>query len=151
MNLALDELADNPIIDELVEMPPRAQRMRRVRACNVLFRRPFVEVTLESGDMFQRHFARADFGVHWAEASVILQTLTAAEVVSEFDFVPVADRAALVQRVLDCRDECIAEAERMFEQGMYRQYLQQFGADYRDLPAATAAHIETARAELAKG
>ena len=60
MNLALDEFADNPIIDELMRWPPRDQAMRSIRACNVLFRKPFIEVQLADGDVFQRHFSRAD-------------------------------------------------------------------------------------------
>ena len=59
MNLALDQLADNPIIDELVVWPPRGQRIVRIRACNVLFRKPFIEVTLADGEIFQRHFPNA--------------------------------------------------------------------------------------------
>ena len=150
MNLALDEFADNPIIDELMRWPPRDQAMRSIRACNVLFRKPFIEVQLADGDVFQRHFSRADFGKHWAEASVILQTLTRAEIISEFDFVPLTDRDELARRALECRERCIAEADLMYEQGMYRQYLHQFGPDCRDLPRETLDRIERARDELSR-
>lgn len=148
MNLALEELADNPIIDELCRWPPRKKCMQSIRACNVLFRKPFIEVQLADGSVFQRHFARDEFGAHWAEASVILQTLTGAEIISEFDFVPLSNPDELVQRVLACRDECIAEANLMYEQGMYRQYLHQFGPDCHDLPQDTLQRIEHARGEL---
>ena len=150
MNLAFEELADNPVIDELVRWPPRTQAIRSIRACNVLFRKPFIEVTLADGEVFQRHFARPDFAEHWAEASVILETLTDIELVAEFAFTPIRDRSALVDRILDCRRDCIVEAEKMFEQGMYRQYLSQFGEDYRDLPEVILDHMETARQALAE-
>ena len=151
MNLALDELADNPIIDELVCWPPRAQRMLSLRACSVMFRKPFIEARMADGELIQCHFIRTSFAADWAEASVILETLTRIEILSEFSFVPVSDRKALVARVLACRDQCIAEANLMYDQGMYAQYLQQFGADCRDLPADTERRIAEARRMLAGG
>lgn len=145
MNLALDQLADNPIIDELVFWPPKKQPIKRIRACSVLFRNPFIEVEMLDGEVFQRHFARDSFAEFWAEALVILQTLTNIELVSEFDFKPVADRTDLQRRVLETRDECIAESDLMFEQGMYAQFLMQYGEDCRDLPASCMQKIEQAR------
>jgi hypothetical protein len=150
MNLALEELADNPIIDELVRWPPRSQRMISIRACSVLFRKPFIEVQLDNGEVFQRHFQRAGFARDWAEASVILETLTAAKIVSEFDFAPLADREALEARVNACRDECVAEANKMYEQGFYKQFLHQFGVDYRDLSEETVERIAHARQAIAQ-
>jgi len=148
MNLALDYLADNPIIDELVFWPPKAQRMIRVRGCSVLFRKPFIEVTMTDGEVFQRHFPRQGFAGYWAEACVILQTLTRIQVVSEFEHEPVADREGLVARVLACREECIAEAGQMFDAGMYAQFLQQFGEDCAGLPEAVQRQIAIARESL---
>lgn len=148
MNLALDHLADNPVIDELVCWPPRAHRIVSVRACNVLFRKPFIEVVTEDGDVFQRHFARESFAEDWAEAIVILETLTRIRLTSDFSFAPVADRDALVARVLACRDECIAEADLMFDAGMYAQYLQQFGEDCEHLPAAVQQRLAAARQRI---
>ena len=148
MNLALDQLADNPIIDELLQWPPRVQRMQSLRACSVMFRKPFIEARMDDGELFQRHFPRPGFAEHWAEASVILETLTRIEIVSDFSFDPVSDRDALVARVLACRDECIGEANQMFDQGMYAQYLQQFGEDCRDLPADTERRMAHARKAL---
>jgi hypothetical protein len=148
VNLALDHLAENPIIDELVRWPPASRRIVSLRACCVVFRKPFIELTMADGEISQRHFARPSFSEHWAEASVILETLTRIRLISEFSFKPVADRAALVARVLACRDDCIAEANLMFEQGMFAQYLQQFGEDCRDLPADTERRIAEARRRL---
>ena len=148
MNLALDHLADNPVIDELVCWPPRAQRIISIRACNVMFRKPFIEVTLADGEVFQRHFARESFTEQWAEASIMLQTLTRIRLISDFSFAPVADRDELVARVLACRDECIAEADLMFDAGMYSQYLQQFGEDCDHLPAAVQQRLAVARQQV---
>ncbi len=148
MNLALDRLADNPIIDELVYWPPKRRRIKRVRACSVLFRRPFIEVEYDGGEILQRHFTRDNFAHIWAEARVILETLTTIELVSEFSHGPVPEPEALVQRVRAIRDECIAEVEPMFEQGLYEQYLMQFGEDCRELPSTTQRHIDFARARL---
>ncbi len=149
MNLALDQLADNPIIDELVFQPPKSSRMLSVRASCVMFRKPFIEVVMADGEVFQRHFPRPSFGEHWAEACVILDTLTRIKLISDFDFNPVADREELIDRVLTCRDECIAEANQMYEQGFYGQFLSQFGEDCNQLPAEVEQSIANARNQLA--
>jgi len=86
VNLLLDEYADNPVIDELVFRPPKKQRIVSIRACSVLFRKPFI---------------------------------------SEFNFDAVEDRERLVAEVLARRDECIAESNLMFDEGMYAQFLAQ--------------------------
>jgi len=150
MKLALDELADNPIIDELMFWLPKDQPTVSLRACNVLFRRPFIEYQQADGKMVQRHFERASFAEYWAEALVILETLTNIEIVSDFAFTPVSNRQELEERALACREECIAEADKMFEQGFYGQYLYQFGENCRDLPADTRARIAEARQKLAE-
>ena len=150
MKLALDELADNPIIDELMFWLPKDQRTVSLRACSVLFRRPFIEFQQADGKMVQRHFERASFAEYWAEALVILETLTDIEIVSDFAFTPVSNRQELVERVLACREESIAEADKMFEQGFYGQYLYQFGENCRDLPAPTRERIAKARQELSE-
>jgi hypothetical protein len=147
MNLALDQLADNPIIDELVVWPPRELRIVSIRACSVMFRKPFIEVTLADGDVFQRHFPRPSFVGFWAEAAVILETLTDIKLISEFNYEAVADRKALVARVLACRDESIVEANRMFDEGMYAQFLMQFGEDCAHLPVEVEQRIDTARSK----
>ena len=150
MNLALDQLADNPIIDELVFRPPKSARMLSVRACCVMFRKPFIEVVMADGEVFQRHFPRASFGEHWAEACVILETLTRIKLISDFNFNPVGDREELIGRVLTCRDECIAEANQMYEQGFYGQFLSQFGEDCDQLPVEVEQRIAEARKQLAR-
>ena len=148
MNSALDQYADNPIIDELVCWPPRAQKILRVRACNVLFRRPFIEVQLQDGEIFQRHFPRAGFAGYWAEARVILATLTTIELHSDFDCAPPANADQLAREILATRADCIVESDKMFDQGMYAQFLMQYGEDCRDLPEETERKLVIARREL---
>jgi hypothetical protein len=148
MNLALDHLADNPIIDELVCWPPSTRRIRRVRAANVMFRKPFIEVEYEDGEVFHRHFTRDSFANDWAEAWIILDTLTTIELISDFDFEPVTEPEKLAQQVLQTRDECIAESDLMFEQGMYDQFLMQYGEDCKNLPAQALQRIAEARERL---
>lgn len=149
MNLALDRFADNPIIDELVRWPPPPQRILRVRAGAALFRPPFIEIHYANGDIEQRRFARATFAADWAEARVILETLTTIELVSDLAVAPPRDAAGLARAALSAREACIAEAGQMYEHGLYAQFLMQFGADCRDLPAATQARIDAARRALA--
>jgi len=148
MNLALERYADNPIIDELVCWPPKAHRMRSVRAGNVLFRRPFIEVEMEGGEVFQRQFARDSFPDHWAKACVILETMTDIKIISDFSFAPVADRAGLVAEVLANREECIEECDQMFDEGMYEQFLMQYGEDCANLPEDALQKIAQARQQL---
>ena len=145
MNAALDRYADNPIIDELVFWPPKSGRILSVRACNVMFRKPFIEVKLEDGTLFQRHFPRQGFAGFWAEARVILATLSTIETVSDFDCAAPADPGALAREALAVRQECIAESDKMFAEGMYAQFLMQYGEDCRELPGDTLRKLERAR------
>ena len=148
MNSALDQYAENPIIDELVFWPPKSQRIVSVRACCVLFRKPFIEVTMAGGEVFQRHFLRQGFVEFWAEARVILETLSSIELVSDFDYETPGETEKLMREVLAVRDECIAESDKMFAEGMYEQFLMQYGPDCRNLPPATERKLEIARREL---
>ena len=148
MNLALERYADNPIIDELVCWPPRPHRMMSIRAGNVLFRKPFIEVEMDGGEIFQRQFARDSFASFWAEACVILETMTSVQIISSFSFTPVADRAKLVAEILANRDECIEECNQMFDEGMYEQFLMQYGGDCANLPEDTWQKITHARQQL---
>lgn len=145
MNLALERYAENPIIDELIAWPPRRQAIRRVRACSSMFRKPFIEVELDDGTQFHRHFQRENFAADWAEAVVVLTALTGIELVSDFRFVPLRDADRLTEDVLAARDECFAEAEPMFREGMYAQYLMQFGVDYARLPETVETMLAEAR------
>ncbi len=149
MNLALEYFADNPIIDELVCWPPRAQRIRKLRAASAMFRKPFIEIELEDGELIHRHFERLSFARHWAEARLILDAITTIELVSEFEAPPVNDAEQLRRRVFAARDECIDECDSMFDEGMYEQFLMQYGPDCKDLPEATQQRLAQAAAALA--
>ncbi len=150
MKSLFDEYGDNPIIDELFYLPSKRQRMLSIRACSVMFRKPFVEVEMEDGEVFHRHFQRPSFVESWAEACVILQTVTRIKLISEFSFAPVKDRERLVAEVLTRRDECIAESNLMFDQGMYAQFLDQYGEDCHNLPADAEQRLVVARQHLNK-
>jgi len=148
MNLLLDQYADNPVIDELVFWPPKKRRILSIRACNVLFRKPFIEVEMEGGEVFQRHFLRPSFAESWAEACVILETVTRIKLISDFNFDAVKDRERLVGEVLARRDECIAESNLMYDEGMYAQFLLQYGEDCHNLPADAEQRLAVARQHL---
>ena len=145
MNLALERYADNPIIDELVCWPTRPTRVISIRAGNVLFRKPFIEVEIEGGEIFQRQFPRDSFSSYWAEACVILETMTDIKLISGFNFDPVVDRAKLVADVLANRDECIEECNQMYAEGMFPQFLMQYGEDCANLPEDTLQKIAHAK------
>ena len=151
MNLTLDRYAENPIIDELVFWPPKQNRIQSVRACCVMFRKPFIEVSIEGGEVFQRHYVRDSFARHWAEASVILETITTIKLITEFSFEPIDDPDKLVHEVLAKRDECIDESNLMFDEGMYQQFLLQYGEDCKNLPADAEQKITYAREQLGIG
>ena len=148
MNQVLDHYADNPIIDELVFWPPKTRRIKSVRAASGMFRKPFIEVELEDGEVFHRHFARDSFAQFWAEACVILDTVTSIELISDFSFKPVADSEKLRRQVLATRDECIGESNKMFEECMYAPFLMQYGEDCKNLPNETLEKIAYAKDRL---
>lgn len=151
MNLALDHYADNPIIDELVFWPPKPHRIISVRAAGSMFRKPFIEVELDNGEVFHRHFQRDNFAGYWAEACVILDCLSAIELISDFDFKPLQQAQELKRKVLQTRDECIAESNLMYEQGMYAPFLMQYGEDCKNLPEDALQKIAHAKAQLERG
>jgi hypothetical protein len=150
MNLVLDQFAENPIIDELVVWPPRTQKMNSIRGCSSLFRRPFIEIEFEDGEFMRRHFSRDSFAQYWAEAVVILQTLTDVKMISEFSHGPYQNTENLLNDLLTVREESIAESNLMFANGMFEQFLNQYGEDYKDLPADAMEKISLAKIALDK-
>lgn len=151
MNLALEHYTQNPIIDELYYLPHKTNKIKTVRACVSMFRRPFIEVEMAGGEDFLLHFVRDSFGHYWAEAVVILETLTDIEVNAEFKFEPLRNRETFIAELLATREDCIAEADQMFAEGMYLQYLNQFGLECKNLPAETQQKVAEARRNLASG
>ena len=148
MNHTLDQFADNPIIDELVCWPPRPQAIRSIRASCPLFRQPFLEITLENDEMLTRHFSKDGFPGYWAEAMVILQTLTPIELISDVKVAELSDTDEFIKQILAEQEASVAEASMMFENGMYKQYLWQFGPDYKGLPPEVEENIAIAQSRL---
>jgi hypothetical protein len=150
MNLLLDKYGENPIIDELVFWPPKKQPIKSIRACSTMFRRPFIEVEMQDGEVFHRHFLRDSFAENWAEAIVILETVTTIELISDFTFRKHQEAQKLSWEVEAIRDECIKEVDSMFEEGIFEPYLMQFGEDCKDLPEETARKLAEAKAQTGK-
>lgn len=148
MNHTLDQFTDNPIIDELVSWPPRSQSISSVRASSPLFRQPFVEITLDDDKTITKSFAKGGFTEYWTEAKVILETLTPIKLISDVKVAESIDIDALVARIHEERDESITEAGFMFDNGMYQQYLWQFGRDYKGLPDQVMQNIAAAKAQI---
>ncbi|MFT5219817.1 MAG: hypothetical protein ACI87H_001957 [Gammaproteobacteria bacterium] len=150
MNLALEEFADNPVIDELVQWPPRPGRIISIRGCSTLFRKPFIELLMEDDALIQHHFMREAFAEHWAEAVVIIEAITSIKIVSDFDFRSFPDPDELIERVLASRLQCIAESNLMFDNDMFEQFLDQYGEDCYALPEDAVARVDVARAKMAE-
>ena len=148
MNLALDHYADNPVIDEIVCWPPKAQKMKSIRACLPIFRKPFIEIEMEDGEIMVRHFLKPSFDRHWAEAMVILETICDIELQSDFQFEPYRDRETLAKKVLATRQECITESNLMYDANMFEQFLYQYGEDCRGLPDEVEQRIVLAKESL---
>ena len=149
MNHTLDQFADNPIIDELVSWPPRSQAISSVRASCPLFRQPFLEITLDNGETLTRRYSKDGFPGYWAEAMVILQTLTSIELISDVKVAELSETNEFIKQILAEQEASIAEASMMFENGMYKQYLWQFGKDYKGLPPQVEQNIAVAQSRLA--
>jgi len=148
MNHTLDQFTDNPIIDELVSWPPRAQPVSSVRASSPLFRKPFVEITLQEGETITRTFAKDGFTEYWTEAKIILGILTSIELISDVKVSEAMDVDGLIVRIHEERDESIIAAGLMFDNGMYQQFLWQFGSDYKGLPDQVIQNIAVAKGHV---
>ena len=148
MKSVLEHFTENAIIDELIYLSSETHRIHSVRACAPMFRRPFIEVEMANGEVHHRHFQRERFARDWSEALVILETLTGIELLSDFKFQPLRHRLALVQKVEIIREACLADADLMFNQRLYLQYLNQFGLDYKNLPELAQRRIAEAKANL---
>lgn len=148
MNHTLDQFTDNPIIDELVSWPPRSQSISSVRASSPLFRKPFVEITLDDDETITRSFVKDGFTEYWTEAKIILETLTPIDLVSDVKVSESIDIDELIARIFEERNESMAEAGLMFDNGMYQQFLWQFGSDYKGLPDQILQNIATAQAHI---
>ena len=145
MNLALEHYADNPVIDELVCWPPKTHKMKSIRACLPIFRKPFIEIEMVGAETEIRHFPKDSFGQHWAEARVILDTICDVELLSEFEVEPYPDAEILIGKVLAVRHECIRESNLMYDNDMFEQFLHQYGEDCKNLPDEVKQNILIAK------
>jgi len=113
-----------------------------------LFRQPFVEITLDDDETITRSFGKGGFTEYWTEAKVILEALTPIKIISDVKVAESIDIGALQARIREERDESITEAGFMFDNGMYEQFLWQFGRDYKGLPDHVMQKIEVAKAQI---
>ena len=148
MNIVLDKFTDNPIIDELVCQRSHLHKIKSLRASCTLWRKSFVEINHDGGKLDHMKFDREGFVTDWAEATVILQTLTDIKLMAEFDYRPPADKDILIAKVLHARDQCIEECQTMFDSGFYQVYFNQFGHNCKGLPGETLKNIQAAREAL---
>jgi hypothetical protein len=145
MNLVLDRYADNPIIDELVSWPPNPQKVKSLRGCFPMIRKPFIEIEYVGGESIHRHFAKSSFVEFWSEAIVIVGAITDIDLISEFKFPPVQNRENFKNEILESRQECIEESKQIFAAGMFQLFLDQYGANYSGLPADVIRKIAEAK------
>lgn len=151
MKLVLERFADNPIIDELIDRMNNGLAIKSLRACAPIWRKPFIEIEYrQSTRQDHCHFAKDGFIEYWSEATLVLETLTDIELTAEFKCVAPQNREATVEEILSARNDCIRECDGMFDSGLYRVFLDQFGPNCSDLPEDTALKIETARANLGR-
>jgi len=148
MNAVLDRFSDNPVVGKIVDWPPSKQKIKLIRGSLPVFRKPFIEIEFENGRIKSFSFPKAGFAQFWAEAEVVLETVTDIEVVSEFDSRPVEDKSELVQQILEDKRECIGESSEMYQAGMYRPFLDQYGKNCKDLPDEVLEKIAFARKHL---
>lgn len=148
MNHTLDQFTDNPIIDELVSWPPRSQSISSLRASTPIFRQPFIEITLDNNETITRSFSNGGFTEYWTEAKIILETLTPIDLISDVKVSETIDADELIAWVLKEREDSVIEAGFMFDNGVYQQYLWQFGSDYKGLPEQVMKNIAVAKAHI---
>ncbi len=130
----------NPIIEALMLDPDRSSPLRSVRASKPLLREPFVETTHLDGAMGLHRFAREEFATSWAEARLLLSLLTDIRLQSDFNPGMLDREEQRRQEIVRIRDQCIADALALFEQGRYAECIDCYGPDSGNLPPA-AAHI----------
>ena len=147
MNCVLGRFTDNPIIARMVTWPPSKQRVITLRGSHPVFRKPFIEIEYEGGKTKAYSFPKSAFSNFWAEAVVIIETVTDIEVLSEFDYKPIENKSALVSQVLAEKQECIDDSNKMFDAGVYGSFLDQFGQNCKDIPQGTLENIALARKE----
>lgn len=148
MNCVLSRYSDNPIIARLVSWPPSKQKVITLRGSRPVFRNPFIEIEYEGGQTKAYSFPKSGFLKFWAEAVVIIETVTDIEVNSEFSFRPFENGPALISEVLAEKQECIDDSVKMFDAGIYGSFLDQFGENCKDMPQDILGNILFARKKM---
>jgi hypothetical protein len=145
MYAVLDHFSDISIIDEFIHSAPKNRRVRKIRACVPMIRKPFIELIVSDNQSVVRQFHKEGFATEWAKAAVIFETLTNIEVISEFDFPACGNLTGLIVEIGEIRNELIEESCRMFDLGMYRQFVNQYGLHYKNLPTDSIKKLKIAR------
>ncbi len=150
MNLVFDHYSDNPIIAVMVSWPPHPQGIRQIRVCCPLLRKPFMEVVFRNGESTQHVFGKQGFMRFWQEAELLIENLTDIVVIKEFAAEPMVDKEAFLLAMQTCLDDSIAESFAIFEGGMYKLFLDQYGSNCKGLPALVDVKIDQARAQVSQ-
>lgn len=148
VNLVLAQYTDNPIIAVLVSWPPHPLGIHRIRASNPLLRKPFIEISYRDGGHTQHAFGKQGFLRFWQETELLLQRLTDIDLTKEFSLDEMEDKAAFTAELENCLEESILESEAIFQGGMYQLFLDQYGANCKDLPPAVSARMAAAKQRL---
>ncbi len=140
---------DNPIIGALMLDTDRRSPLRSIRVSKPLLRAPFIEAEHAGGTIEVHQFAKDDFSSHWAEARLLFTLLTGMEI--KMDFNPGAlDREAQRRaEILQIRDQGIEASKRLFEQGLYDEFIGCYGPDCEQVPEEAAQMLDQARRRLA--
>ena len=149
MNLVFDQYSDNPIVAAMVSWPPHPHGIEEIRACCPLLRQPFIEITYLDGQSSQYAFGKQGFLRFWQEAEVLIESLTNIRILREFAVAPMTDHDRFSREVDDCLKESIEESNAIFEGGMYQLFLDQYGANCKDLPSDVSAKIREAESKVA--
>ena len=113
-----------------------------------MLRKPFIEIEYYRGEPRHLHFPKSSFIEFWSEAVIIIGAITDIKLISDFKFAPDPDRDNLEMEVLNIRQECIEESHQMFVAGMYQLFLDQYGANYRNLPVDVIEIIAKAKTRI---
>lgn len=141
--------SDNPIVDALMLDTDRRSPLRSIRVSKPLFRAPFVEAEHAGGTLEIHQFAKDDFSSHWAEASLLFTLLTGMEIKMDFN-PPALERGAQRRlEILQIRDQGIEASKRLFEQGLYDEFVGYYGPDCGHVPEEAARMLDEVRRRLA--
>jgi hypothetical protein len=151
LNLALDNFADNPIVDELVYWPPKGSAVTSVVCSALTDEETTLCIKYRDGRELVQRFPTERILPHWPEAVVVVEALTDIKMISDIDHPPVENAENLADAALKHRDQCIEVSLGMFDEGMYELFLEQYGANHKNLPPDVIEKIALARREMRLG